>query len=58
MRGLGRLVFEERTELAPARWPLDQRDLANGDAAEANSHRQCDDVQALQNVVELRHAHR
>ena len=39
VRGLGRLVLEERPELTPAGGPVDQRDLANRDAAEANSHR-------------------
>ena len=58
VRGLGRLVLEERPELAPAGRPVDQRDLANHDAAEANSHRQRDDVQAVEQVVERRgHAH-
>ena len=33
---------------------VDQRDLANRDAAEANSHRQRDDVQAVQQIVERR----
>ena len=30
--------------------PVDQRDLANGDAAEPNSHRQRDDVQSVEQV--------
>ncbi len=55
MRGLGRFVLEERPELAPADGPVDQRDLANGDAAEADSHRQRDDVQAIENVRQWLH---
>ena len=54
VRGLGRPVLEERPELTPAGGPFDQRDLANGDAAEANSHRQGNDVQPVQKVVERR----
>ena len=51
MRRLGRLVLEEGPELAPAGRALDQGDLANVNTAEANSHRQRDDVQALQQIV-------
>jgi len=52
VRSLDGSVLEEGAELTPADGPLKQRHLANVDAAEPNSHRQRDDVQALEQVVE------
>ena len=44
------LVLEEGAELAPACRAVDERQLANGDAAELHPHRQGDDVQAIEEV--------
>ena len=50
--GLGRFVLEESTELAPTRGAVDERQLANRDAAELHPHWQRDDVQAVDDVGE------
>ncbi len=52
VRGLGVAVFEEGAEFTPAGGTVDQRQLAGGDAAEAHSHRQRNDVQAVENVCQ------
>ena len=53
MRGFVGLVLEKGAELAPARRPVDQRDLPRDDAAEAHPHRQCHDVQPVKEVCQL-----
>ena len=49
-RGLRWVVLEEGTELAPTRRAVDERNLANDDAAELHPHRQGDDMQAVDDV--------
>ena len=54
LRGLRHVVLQEGAELPPSRRAIDQRDLADRDATEAHPHRQCDDMQPVKQIVEIR----
>ena len=47
----------EGAELAPPGGPVDQRDLAHGDATEPDPHGQGHHVHPVQQVVEVREVH-
>ncbi|EFV90822.1 hypothetical protein ES5_14143 [Dietzia cinnamea P4] len=50
--GLGIVVLAERPELAPPGGPVDQHELALGDAAEPHPHRQGHHVNAVEQIVD------
>ena len=55
--GLGRAVFQEGRELAPAGRALDEQGLPRGDAAETHGKREGDYVGAVENVIDMHGLH-
>jgi hypothetical protein len=52
VRRFGGFVLQKGAELTPAERAFDERQLANVNAAEANPHRQRDDVQSVEQFVQ------
>ena len=55
--GLGRAVFQEGRELAPAGRALDEQGLPRGDAAETHGKREGDYVGAVKDVIDMHGLH-